>query len=181
MILVVGSVALDTIKTPFGSVENILGGSAVHFSVAASIIGKVCIVGVVGEDFSDVYIQYLSKKGIDVEGLKKVPGKTFRWEGYYEYDMNQAHTVKTELNVFKDFHPEIPERTGSPDGRTGKGNLLRGDPDPAGGRNRRHTGQAWWPNCEGPRSGQGVTASGPDRLPGYPLSWAASGKDRLPQ
>jgi len=110
VILVVGSVALDTIKTPFGSVENILGGSAVHFSVAASIIGKVCIVGVVGEDFSDTYIQYLSKKGIDVEGLKKVPGKTFHWEGYYEYDMNQAHTVKTELNVFKDFHPEIPER-----------------------------------------------------------------------
>lgn len=110
MILVVGSVALDTIKTPFGSVENILGGSAVHFAVAASIIGKVSIVGVVGEDFRDDYIQYLSKKGIDIEGLKKVTGKTFHWEGYYEYDMNQAHTVKTELNVFKNFHPEVPER-----------------------------------------------------------------------
>ncbi len=110
MILVVGSIAFDTIKTPFGNVENILGGSAVHFSISASIIAEVGIVGVVGMDFSKSYIEYLQKKGIDTEGVKKVSGKTFRWEGYYEYDMNQAHTIKTELNVFKNFHPDIPEK-----------------------------------------------------------------------
>ncbi|MBN1898157.1 MAG: sugar kinase [Spirochaetes bacterium] len=110
MILVVGSVALDTIKTPFGKVERFLGGSAVHFAVAASILGQVGIVGVVGADFDDSFTAQLKRKGIDVEGLQKVSGKTFHWEGFYEYDMNQAHTVKTELGVFQNFQPEIPDK-----------------------------------------------------------------------
>ncbi len=109
-ILVVGSVGLDDIKTPFGEVKSFLGGSAVHFSVAASILGNVRLVGVVGDDFPKEHIKYLEKKHIDMEGLETVKGKTFRWEGYYEYDMNQAHTVKTELNVFQNFEPKIPER-----------------------------------------------------------------------
>ncbi len=109
-ILVVGSIGLDNIKTPFGEVKNLLGGSAVHFSVAASIVGEVRLVGVVGKDFNESYIKYLEKRHIDLEGLEIKEGKTFHWEGYYEYDMNHAHTVKTELNVFQHFKPKIPER-----------------------------------------------------------------------
>jgi sugar/nucleoside kinase (ribokinase family) len=108
MIVVVGSIAFDTIETPFGRRENILGGSAIYFSLAASILERVGIIGVVGEDFTDEYLNYLKSKNIDIEGIKRVKGKTFHWDGYYEYDMNQAHTVKTELNVFANFHPEIP-------------------------------------------------------------------------
>ncbi len=109
-ILVVGSVAFDSIKTPFGQVEKILGGSAVHFSMAASIMSKVNIIGVVGNDFTDTHIEYIKKRGINVDGITRLKeGKTFFWEGYYEYDMNQAHTVKTELNVFQNFNPIIPD------------------------------------------------------------------------
>ncbi len=108
-ILVVGSVAFDTIKTPFGKVEKALGGSAVHFSSAASKLSKVHLVGVVGEDFGNDEMLFLQERGINIDALKKKPGRTFFWEGYYEYDMNQAHTVTTELNVFKTFNPVIPE------------------------------------------------------------------------
>lgn len=108
-ILVVGSVAFDSIETPFGKAEEVLGGSASYFSASASYFAKVRLVAVVGEDFPDEHIKRLSARGIDLDGLKKVPGRTFRWKGRYEYDLNQAHTLKTELNVFSSFNPEIPE------------------------------------------------------------------------
>ncbi|MFH1255902.1 MAG: PfkB family carbohydrate kinase [Candidatus Diapherotrites archaeon] len=108
-LVVVGSVALDSIKTPFGEVKRALGGSASFASVAASLFAKPGIVGVVGKDFPKEHIELFRKKGIDLEGLSIVEGKTFFWEGYYGFDLNQAHTVKTELNVFEKFKPELPE------------------------------------------------------------------------
>ncbi len=108
-ILVVGSVAMDTIKTPFGEAEDILGGSATYFSVAASFFGEVRLVAVVGEDFPAEHVEFLSSREVDIAGLRKVPGKTFRWKGYYEFDLNDAHTTDTQLNVFEDFDPDIPE------------------------------------------------------------------------
>jgi len=108
-ILVVGSVALDSIRTPFGEVEEILGGSATYFSVAASFFNEVRLVAVVGEDFPGEHVDFLASRKVDLAGLKKVPGETFRWKGYYEYDLNDAHTMDTRLNVFEDFDPEIPE------------------------------------------------------------------------
>jgi len=111
-ILVVGSVAFDSIKTPFGEVEEALGGSGTYFSTAASYFSDVKLVAVVGEDFPDEHIETLKGHGVDVSALQKVPGRTFRWKGYYEYDLNQAHTIDTELNVFSDFSPQIPEGHG---------------------------------------------------------------------
>ena len=108
-ILVVGSVALDSVLTPFGEVEEVLGGSAMFFSVAASFFGEVSLVAVVGEDFPLEHVDFLASRGIDMRGLKRMPGKTFRWKGYYEYDLNDAHTLDTQLNVFEDFDPDIPE------------------------------------------------------------------------
>jgi sugar/nucleoside kinase (ribokinase family) len=108
-ILVVGSVALDSIRTPFGEVEDILGGSATYFSVAASFFNDVRLVAVVGEDFPAEHVDFLSSRKVDLRGLKKVPGDTFRWKGFYEYDLNDAHTIDTQLNVFESFDPEIPE------------------------------------------------------------------------
>ena len=108
-ILVVGSVALDSIRTPFGEVEDILGGSATYFSVAASFFGDVRLVAVVGEDFPAQHVDFLASRKVDLRGLKRVPGKTFRWKGHYDYDLNEAHTLETQLNVFQDFDPDIPE------------------------------------------------------------------------
>ncbi len=108
-ILVVGSVALDSIRTPFGEVEDILGGSATYFSVAASFFGEVRLVAVVGEDFPQQHVDFLASREVDLGGLRKVPGKTFRWKGDYDYDLNEAHTIDTQLNVFRDFDPDIPE------------------------------------------------------------------------
>ena len=109
-ILVVGSVAFDSVETPFGKAEEVLGGSATYFSTSASFFSKVALVAVVGEDFPDEHIMMLQGKGVDTRGLQKVPGgKTFRWKGKYEYDLNQAHTIDTQLNVFSDFNPVIPE------------------------------------------------------------------------
>jgi len=107
-ILVVGSVAFDSVETPFGKAEEVLGGSATYFSTSASFFTGVSLVAVVGEDFPDKHIETLKGKGIDVAGLRKVPGKTFRWKGYYGYDLNQAHTLETHLNVFSAFNPEVP-------------------------------------------------------------------------
>ena len=112
-IMVVGSVALDSIKTPFGEVEEILGGSATHFACSASNFAKVKLVGVVGTDFPEEHIDFLKTRGIDTAGLEIVDGKTFRWRGYYEYDLNHAHTLETQLNVFESFSPKIPESYGS--------------------------------------------------------------------
>jgi sugar/nucleoside kinase (ribokinase family) len=107
-ILVVGSVALDSVKTPFGRVEDALGGSGTYFSIAASYFTAVQMVAVVGEDFPDRHVRLLKDHRIDVDGLKKVTGRTFRWKGQYTYDLNQAETLDTQLNVFASFKPEIP-------------------------------------------------------------------------
>jgi len=107
--LVVGSIALDTVETPFGRVENALGGTAVFFSLAAGLFSDVQLVGVVGEDFPASGEAVLAQRGVDLAGLQRVPGKTFRWVGEYDYDMNVAHTLDTRLNVFESFHPALPD------------------------------------------------------------------------
>ncbi|MFA5032232.1 MAG: PfkB family carbohydrate kinase [bacterium] len=109
-ILVVGSVALDTIKTPFGKRKDILGGSATYFSYSASFFTGVKLVAVVGDDFPKKHISLLKSRGINLDGLKVIKnGKTFRWSGSYKYDMNEATTHSTDLNVFETFKPQIPE------------------------------------------------------------------------
>ena len=108
-VLVVGSVALDSVETPFGQVTEVLGGSAVYFSVAASRFTNVRLVAVVGKDFPDEYIQLLRERGVDRAGLQIVDGRTFRWVGSYDYDLNVTHTHDTQLNVFGDFHPVLPD------------------------------------------------------------------------
>lgn len=107
-VLIVGSVALDSIKTPLGEVNDALGGAAVYSSVAASFFTPVMVVGVVGEDFPVSHIDFLASRGINTHGIQIRPGKSFRWGGSYEFDLNQAHTLFTELNVFADFKPTIP-------------------------------------------------------------------------
>ncbi len=107
-LLVVGSMAFDSIKSPFGEVERVIGGSATYFSLAASCLSPVRLVSVVGRDFPKKTIEMLSSRGIDLEGLKVADGETFHWKGYYEYDLNTAHTVRTDLNVFRDFAPSLP-------------------------------------------------------------------------
>lgn len=108
-VLVVGSVALDTIKTPTGERVEALGGSATYFSYAASFFTKISLVGVVGKDFPKAHVDLLAKRGIDIKGLEIVEGKTFRWSGSYDGDLNKATTHKTELNVFGEFRPKIPD------------------------------------------------------------------------
>ncbi len=109
-VLVVGSVAFDSIKSPYGQVENILGGSATYFALAASYFTEVRVVAVVGDDFTAEHEAVLRRRGICVEGLQRAPGKTFYWSGEYGENVNQAKTHFTELNVFQDFQPRIPER-----------------------------------------------------------------------
>ena len=109
-ILVAGTVALDSIKTPFGERRDTLGGSATFFSIAASFFCGVDIVAVVGSDFPRRYIKMLERHGVGTKGLSIVKGKTFRWSGYYAEDLNTAHTLYTCLNVFKDLRPVIPAR-----------------------------------------------------------------------
>lgn len=106
-ILVVGSVALDSVKTPFGREEEILGGSATYFSIAASYFADTSVVAVVGEDFPPQHIASLQKLGIDTSGVETRPGKTFRWKGEYGFDLNTAKTLDTQLNVFADFAPTL--------------------------------------------------------------------------
>ncbi len=115
-LLVVGSLAFDSVETPFGVVENALGGSATFFSYAASYFTSVRLVGVVGEDFPAEHRTLLESRDIDTSGLKTEPGgKTFRWKGKYEGDMNTAETLEVHLNVFGSFRPEIPAKfTDSP-------------------------------------------------------------------
>ena len=107
--LIVGSVALDSVRTPFGERAEALGGSASYSAVAASFFSPARMVAVVGEDFPEQHVAEFGRRGIDVSGLQRAAGKTFRWGGYYEYDMSQAHTTATELNVFQDFRPELGE------------------------------------------------------------------------
>ena len=108
-ILVVGSVAFDSIETPFGQVEDALGGSATYFSTSASFFTDVSLVAVVGEDFPEEHRNMLAERNIDLTGLQTAPGETFRWKGRYGFDLNEAHTLDTQLNVFEDFSPQLPE------------------------------------------------------------------------
>lgn len=114
-ILVVGSIALDTVKTPFGEAKDVLGGSASYFSISASYFAPVGIVGVVGSDFPSEFMELFRRKGIDVKGIKIEEGKTFRWSGYYDYDLNFAKSLDLQLNVFENFEPEIPSEMKNPD------------------------------------------------------------------
>ena len=107
-LLVVGSVALDSVKTPFGAIQEGLGGSATYFSIAAGCFTKVRLVAVVGEDFPEKHVTLLKSRGVDLRGLCRAKGKTFRWKGSYGKDMNQAKTLRTDLNVFETFRPELP-------------------------------------------------------------------------
>ena len=107
-VLVVGSIGLDTVETPFGKKIDILGGSGIHASVAASFYGPTAVVGVAGSDFPKKHLDFLASRQIDTRGIQILPGETFRWSGYYEKDMNQAHTRDTRLNVYSLFNPQLP-------------------------------------------------------------------------
>ncbi len=107
--LVVGSVAFDNVETPHGKMENAMGGAALFFANAASYFTDVNLVGVVGRDFDLSKIDYLKKRDVNLEGLEVVDGKTFRWGGRYHRNMNQRDTLFTELNVFGEFQPKIPD------------------------------------------------------------------------
>jgi sugar/nucleoside kinase (ribokinase family) len=109
-ILVVGSVAYDTVDTPFGRAEKVLGGSASFFSVAASFFAPVNLVAVVGDDFGEKALSAFKGRPIDLEGLERMAGKTFHWQGKYSYDLNSRETLCTDLNVFEFFKPRIPDR-----------------------------------------------------------------------
>lgn len=113
-LLVVGSLGIDSIETPFGRVDNVLGGSATYISIAASyFVAPVRLVGVVGGDFTKEYIHILEDRNVDLEGLQIITsGKTFRWGGRYHYDLNARETLFTELNVFENFDPVIPTSYG---------------------------------------------------------------------
>ncbi len=109
-VLTVGSVAFDSIRTPFGEVSRVVGGAATYFSIAASFFSEVRLVAVVGEDFGERHMQVFGDRRIDLEGLQRVPGDTFRWKGEYKLDLNARETIYTHLNVFQDFSPRVPER-----------------------------------------------------------------------
>src|SRR5438105_10416673 len=103
-VTVVGSIAFDTVRTPFGERERMLGGSAVHFSLASSFFTDVRVVGPVGDDFGEAEHGVLHSRGVVTEDIEHVPGgETFYWRGHYDYDLNTAHTDETRLNVFGDF------------------------------------------------------------------------------
>lgn len=108
-VLIVGSIALDDIKTPLAEEKDLLGGSASYGAVAASFFSPVNLVGIVGEDFPKEHIELFQKKEIDLAGLQIVPGKTFRWSGEYLWDLNTRETRSVELNVFETFNPTLPE------------------------------------------------------------------------
>jgi sugar/nucleoside kinase (ribokinase family) len=108
-LVVVGSVAYDGVETPHGKVERMLGGACTYIALAASFFTRAQIVGVVGDDFAQEDVDLLTGRGIDLEGLEQVPGKTFYWAGVYSPDMNDRTTLTTDLNVFADFNPKLPE------------------------------------------------------------------------
>jgi len=113
---VVGSLAFDSVKTPFGERDRMLGGSAVHFALAASFFTEVRIVGPVGDDFGAEHVSVLEDRGIETGDIERVAGgETFFWRGRYEYDLNVAHTEETALNVFGDFEPKLSDEARSSD------------------------------------------------------------------
>src|SRR5437763_42150 len=109
-VLVVGSVALDSVETPFGRADDVLGGSATFFSASASHLTKVSVVGVVGSDYPIEKLEPLKKRGVDFSGLERAEGNSFRWRGRYRHDLNSAETLETHLGVFSHFRPKIPEQ-----------------------------------------------------------------------
>ena len=109
-VLVVGSVALDSVETPFGKADDVLGGSATFISASASHLTKVSVVGVVGSDYPMEKLEPLKKRGVDFSGLEKAEGDSFRWRGRYRHDLNSAETLETHLGVFSRFSPKIPEK-----------------------------------------------------------------------
>lgn len=109
-LLVVGSVAFDSVETPFGKKEDVLGGSATFFSTASSFFTKqVRAVAVVGDDFPEEHLDFLRSRGVDISGIVKEKGKTFRWKGKYTFQLNEAQTLDTQLNVFQSFSPKLPD------------------------------------------------------------------------
>ncbi len=108
-ITVVGSIGIDLVETPFGRAEDVLGGAASHFTAAASFYDQVNVVGVVGTDFPQEYLEYFRSRSADTSGIQIVEGRTFRWGGRYHLDMNTRDTLYTELGVFADFQPTLPE------------------------------------------------------------------------
>ena len=108
-VLVVGSVALDSVETPFGRAEEVLGGSATFFSASASLLAPVQLVGVVGQDYPLERLEPLKKRGVDFAGLECADGESFHWRGRYRHDLNAAETIETRLGVFSHFRPKIPD------------------------------------------------------------------------
>lgn len=109
-LVIVGSMAFDTIETPFAKRERVIGGACVYASLAASNFDRPHIVGVVGDDFTEEHMNILQERKIDTDGVKKAPGKSFFWAGKYNQDMKTRETITTELNVFENFEPELPEK-----------------------------------------------------------------------
>ncbi|MEW6007013.1 MAG: PfkB family carbohydrate kinase [bacterium] len=107
--LIVGSIGIDSVKTPFGEVSEVLGGSCIYASVSCSFFEKPQILSVVGEDFKEEYLSLLKSYEIDTSGLRVLPGKTFRWKGYYTYELNEAKTLETQLNTLANFDASLPE------------------------------------------------------------------------
>ena len=114
-LLVVGSVALDSVETPFGKADNVLGGSGTFFSASASHLTPVQLVGVVGDDYPMDQLEPLKKRGVDMAGLEQAPGESFRWRGRYRHDLNSAETLETRLGVFSHFSPKVPAQFKNPD------------------------------------------------------------------
>src|SRR5215207_5470774 len=109
-VLVVGSVALDSVETPFGKADDVLGGSGTFFAASASHLTPVQLVGVVGNDYPIDQLQPLAQRGVDLAGLETADGASFRWRGRYRHDLNSAETLETHLGVFSHFSPKIPEQ-----------------------------------------------------------------------
>ena len=114
-VLVVGSVALDSVETPFGKADDVLGGSATYFSASASHLTDVQVVGVVGNDYPMDRLRALESRHVDLGGIERADGSSFRWRGRYRHDLNSAETLETHLGVFSHFEPKIPERFAQPD------------------------------------------------------------------
>ncbi|MDQ2890966.1 MAG: PfkB family carbohydrate kinase [Gemmatimonadota bacterium] len=114
-VLVVGSVALDSVETPFGKAEDVLGGSATFFAAAASHLTDVQVVGVVGNDYPMDRLRALERRNVDLSGIEQADGSSFRWRGRYRHDLNSAETLETHLGVFSHFEPKVPARFAKPD------------------------------------------------------------------
>jgi sugar/nucleoside kinase (ribokinase family) len=114
-VLVVGSIALDSVETPFGKADDVIGGSAVFFSASASHLTDVQVVGVVGNDFPMDQLLPLEKRHVDLSGIERADGPSFRWRGRYRHDLNSAETLETHLGVFSRFEPKVPEAFAKPD------------------------------------------------------------------